>query len=76
MSECAVKVGMTATFDPYVDMTGSFGQKEMIGEKVTGKVVYVNETHHWFTVKQRNGLINSFHFSEIGTGSGKKVVLS
>lgn len=39
MTECAVKVGMTATFDPYADMTGSFGQRDLIGEKVTGKKV-------------------------------------
>lgn len=75
MSECTVKVGMTATFDPFADMTGSFGQRDLIGEKVTGKVVYVNEPNHWFSVAYGNGLRNSFHFCEIGTGRDKKVVL-
>lgn len=75
MSECAVKVGMTARFDPYADMTGSFGQRDLIGEKITGTVVYINEPHHWFSVAYGNGLRTSFHFCEIGKGHGKKVVL-
>lgn len=76
MDEYVVKVGMTATFDPFADMTQSNYIGTVRGQNVKGKVVYVNEPHHWFSVAYGNGMRTSFHFSEIGTGSGKKVVLS
>lgn len=76
MNECAVKVGMTAMFDPFADMTQSNSIGAVRGQNVKGTVVYVNEPHYWFSVAYGNGLRTSFHFSEIGTGRGKKVVLS
>ncbi len=76
MSECAVKVGMTAMFDPFADMQHSYGIEAMRGQIARGTVVYINEPHHWFSVAYGNGLRTSFHFCEIGKGHGKKVVLS
>lgn len=76
MSECVVKVGMTAKFDPFQDMQHSYGIEAMRGQTVTGKVVYVNAAHHWFSVVYGNGMRTSFHFNDIGKGRGKKVVLS
>ena len=73
--ECPVKVGMTVRYDPYAELTGSFGQRDLIGETVTGTVVYVNEEHWWFTAVQENGVKASFFFCEIGTGKDKKVVI-
>ena len=75
MSECPVKVGMNVSYDPYAEMTGSLGQRDLRGEMVTGTVVYVNEEHHWFTAAQENGVKTSFFFCEIGTGQDKKVVI-
>ena len=73
--ECPVKVGMTVSYDPYAELTGSFGQRDLIGEMVTGTVVYVNEERRWFTAVQENGVKTSFFFCEIGTGKDKKVVI-
>lgn len=70
-AECPVKVGMTVRYDPYVDITGSCGQRDLRGEMVIGTVVYVSEKNHWFAAEQENGVRTSFFFCEIG----KKVVI-
>ena len=74
-AECPVKVGMTVNYDPYAEITGSLGQRDLRGEIVTGTVVYVNEEYRWFTAVQENGVKTSFFFCEIGTGHDKKVVI-
>lgn len=76
MAECIVKVGMKATFDPFRDMAHCYGIEQLRNQKVTGTVVYVNEPNHWFSVAYGNGQRMSFTFNDIGTGPGKKVVLS
>lgn len=76
MADCIVKVGMSATFDPFRDHTNSNGVAAQISYKVTGTVVYVNEPHHWFSVRYGEGERISFLFADVGTGPGKKVVLS
>ena len=60
-----VEVGQKVRFDPFRCISG-YGTEEC-RHKVTGKVVMVNEAHHWFSVeygktKQRY----SFLFADIG----------
>lgn len=60
-----IKVGQKVRFDPYDNLTG-FGVGEIRGNLVTGTVVYVNESHNWFSVKYGNNQRTSFHFCQIG----------
>lgn len=76
MASKTVAVGMYATYDPFLDHTSCNGFGSQLSRKVTGKVVYVNEQHRWFSVEDRDGARISFLFDDIGTGPGKKVVLS
>jgi len=65
-----IKVGQKVRFDPFDCLTG-YGT-EVIHRKVTGKVVFVNARHRWFTVVDSKGRYRaSFHFCDIG----KKVKL-
>lgn len=61
-----ITVDTKVWFDPFEEMTG-FASELNRGQIVTGKVVYVNYPHRWFSVeygepKQRT----SFKFSSIG----------
>lgn len=76
MADFIVKVGMSATFDPFLDHCHTNGVAAQLSQKVTGKVVYVNEQHRWFSVRYGDGERISFLFADVGTGPGKKVVLS
>ena len=76
MDSCNVRVGMKAKFDPFKDMMHCYGVEQLRNKKVTGKVVFVNRAHRWFSVEYGNGHRTSFSFNDIGTGQGKCVVLS
>ena len=56
-------LGRTAVFDPFLDDNGQ-GHKEL-SYKVSGKVVYVNLKHRWFSV-QYGKMRMSFLFHDIG----------
>ena len=60
-----ISVGQKVRFDPYDEIMG-FGTEAIRGNLVTGTVVYVNEGHHWFSVKHGNNQRTSFHFCQIG----------
>lgn len=68
-----VKVGMTAVFDPALDISGN-GCDVIKGCLATGVVEYVNQQHRWFQVRF-DGQTISFLFSDVGKGKDKKVVL-
>ena len=69
-----VEIGMTATFDPFLDVCG-YAVAEC-RHMTRGTVVYVNDAHHWFSVVYGQGQRTSFNFDEIGNGKNKKVMVS
>lgn len=60
-----ITVDTKVRFDPFEEMTG-FASELNRGQMVTGRVVYVNYPHHWFSVEYGDKQRTSFHFSDIG----------
>lgn len=60
-----ITVDTKVRFDPFEKMTG-FSSELNRGQMVTGKVVYVNYPHRWFSVEYGNKQRTSFQFSAIG----------
>ncbi len=63
-----IEMGQAVRFKPFEDTKG-FGSRDNTQEPVTGKVVYINEPHKWFTAEYNcNGvkLRKSFKFWDIG----------
>ena len=44
-----IEVGQRVEFDPFLYLTG-YGAEMIRSIKATGKVVYVNYSHKWFSV--------------------------
>lgn len=62
-----IKLGQEVQFKPMDGIRFPGCSEEM--EVVTGKVVYINEPHHWFSVvygPDDEPIRTSFHFCEIG----------
>lgn len=61
-----IEVGQKVQFDPFKTTTG-FASDDHRGRKFTGKVVYVNTRHKWFSVEYSDPkLRTSFKFCDIG----------
>lgn len=63
--EVKIEVGQMVRYDPFQGMTG-FSSELYRGNYKTGKVVYINKPHKWFSV-EIDGQRTSFRFCEIGT---------
>lgn len=61
-----VKVGQEVKFDPFLHLH-FYGAAAYSGSYVSGKVVYVNQDHRWFSVQYGElKMRTSFCFSDIG----------
>ena len=61
-----VEVGQKVRFDPF-DFAHGWGCEQVRGNMITGTVVYVNESHNWFSVEYGDPKMRiSFKFNDIG----------
>ena len=61
-----IEVGQKVRFDPFLTHTG-FASDGFRGRYATGKVVYVNTRHKWFSVEYGDPKMRtSFKFCDLG----------